>query len=158
MADWTLESNIRGCPCCLATTQGVSLCTQARGKAAARRTGLPAVPAHYRLLGHGQGTSDRGSILKRWQRVVLPPGSTEQCGQCGHAHPAAAGCLQMDHDCLWNVSSRKPYCDCSVTGTAGWRLLRNGWASALHTVPRHRRPLLVPVLCTWSDCWPSDNG
>lgn len=54
MADWTLESNIRGCPCCLATTQGVSLCTQ------------------------------------------------------------------MDHDCLWNVSSRKPYCDCSVTGTADY--------------------------------------
>ncbi|KAL4457315.1 hypothetical protein ABPG75_012180 [Micractinium tetrahymenae] len=54
MADWTLESNIPGCPCCLAKTQGVSLCTQ------------------------------------------------------------------MDHECLWNVTSLKPFCDCDVTGTADY--------------------------------------
>ncbi|KAL4432565.1 hypothetical protein ABPG77_000502 [Micractinium sp. CCAP 211/92] len=54
MADWTLESNILGCPCCLAKTQGVSLCTQ------------------------------------------------------------------MDHECLWNVTSRKPYCDCTETGREGY--------------------------------------
>lgn len=54
MADWTLSSNIKGCPCCLAHTEGFTYCAQ------------------------------------------------------------------MEHGCLFNSTSRKPYCDCDVTGTSAY--------------------------------------
>jgi len=28
MADWTMISNIKGCPCCMSTTQGITLCAE----------------------------------------------------------------------------------------------------------------------------------
>lgn len=147
MADWTLESNIMGCPCCLAKTQGVSLCTQVRA-AAGRPARLPSLPPYLRRSLHAlpacHGAPDGFWGVALAHRACPCAGRELLCllglwggrNGCWHLSGAASPSrrcrrLQMDHECLWNVTSRKSYCDCSVTGTEGGReAARPVWGSA----------------------------
>lgn len=97
MDKWTMESSIWGCPCCLATTGGLSYCSLVGGRVGGWQ--LPAAPRRLRcqqLAGNATCGSMRTATATKWLQWAPPlcRSSTTAGGTSPIGHRSASATSQ----------------------------------------------------------------